>query len=65
MERDAYGFCGFGCLMFDGDRARPFGMSMEACELWPLRLLAAADGLALGTSRMFRLRPVVGSVVNG
>jgi hypothetical protein len=72
MWRVALGDTGLGALICETDRGRPLGMSPLADE----RLLVdevdlrdddlleeEEEDLVLGTSRMFRARPVVGSTV--
>ena len=58
--RDAYGLDGLGWWILDGEGARPLTKSVE-----PRWCLGAGwdDFLPPGTSRMFNLRPVVGSTV--
>jgi hypothetical protein len=96
MNLVACGDCGFGDLIWEIERGRPFGMSAlklsrrdslreeedeclsldeeecleEECfsfsECWrdELDLEDLLEDLSLGTSRMFKMRPVVGSVVD-
>ncbi len=58
---------GLGCAILEGERERPLGISIEARlalrEDLDWRVEDAEEDL--GTSRMLRLRPVVGSRVNG
>lgn len=58
--REAYGLEGLGWWMSEGDRARPLTTSLEPRRG---RVVEGAELLPPGTSRMFSLRPVVGSTV--
>lgn len=69
-----WGRSGFGAIILDGESARPLGMEAALDRRWCRfaedddccvdDAAAAADGLVFpGMSRMFSLRPVVGSVV--
>jgi hypothetical protein len=70
--RVAWGFVGFGEMIWEGERERPFGMVEEEMRReWRLALAAAAASAeralpapALGMSRVLSLRPVVGSVTD-
>lgn len=58
----ACGFWGFGDLIWDGLRERPFGTSeTRRAARAALSVAAAAAGLPEGMSRTLSLRPVVGS----
>ena len=73
-----FGLMGVGETILDGERARPLGISvltrrecrlallLLVAEVWEAGAVGAAAelGFALGISRTFSFRPVVGSVVN-
>lgn len=59
---------GFGETIFEGESARPLAMSADTRRECRFRDEAAGgapeEDFPAGTSKMFSLRPVVGSVVN-